>query len=74
MLSRIRRWWRLRRNHRDDIHPDLVVIVLPSAPRTADGGTGPQDSDAHELGGDELAARAALLAALGEMPAPGGDR
>ncbi|MFF2653590.1 hypothetical protein [Streptomyces sp. NPDC058045] len=74
MLSHIRWWWRLRRTHRDDIHPAMVVIVLPSAPRTGDGGPGPEDGDARQLGGDELAARAALLAALGEMPAPGGDR
>ncbi|WP_405906456.1 hypothetical protein OG742_12305 [Streptomyces sp. NBC_00828] len=74
MLSRIRRWWRLRRTHRDDTHPAVVVIVLPSASRTADSGTGPEDSDAHKLGGDELNVRAALLAALGEAPAPGGDR
>lgn len=74
MLSRIRRWWHFRRTHRDDIHPAVVMIVLPSAPRTADGGPGPDGSDARKLGGDELAARAALLTALGEMPAPGGDR
>jgi hypothetical protein len=73
MLSRIRRWWRLRRAHRDDIHLDLVVILLPRTVRTADDYSGDADSDAcDQIGADELDVRAALLAALGE--APGGDR
>ncbi|MCX5561099.1 hypothetical protein [Streptomyces sp. NBC_00038] len=73
MLSRILRWWRLRRTHRDDIHLDLVVILLPRTARTADDGSGDADSDAcDQRSADELDVRAALLAALGETP--GGDR
>ncbi|MFD3884004.1 hypothetical protein [Streptomyces microflavus] len=73
MFSRIRRWWRLRRTHRDDIHLDPVVILLPRTPRTVGYGSDDADSDAcDQRGADELDVRAALLAALGE--APGGDR
>lgn len=73
MLSRIRRWWRLRRTHRDDIHLDLVVILLPRTPKASGDGSGDADSGAcDQRGADELDVRAALLAALGE--APGGDR
>ncbi|MFE9966773.1 hypothetical protein [Streptomyces sp. NPDC005525] len=73
MLSRIRRWWRLRRTHRDDLHLKLVVILLPRTPKTADDGSGDAGSDARDQpGADELDVRAALLAALGE--APGGGR
>ncbi|MDH6700438.1 hypothetical protein [Streptomyces sp. MAA16] len=73
MLSRILRWWRLRRTHHDDIHLDLVVILLPRTPRTSGDGSGDAESDAcDQRGADELDVRAALLAALGE--APGGDR
>ncbi|WP_158845136.1 hypothetical protein [Streptomyces sp. NRRL WC-3742] len=72
MISRIRRWWHRRRSHRTTADAAVVVILLPHPPGPTVGHPAagqPRDRP----GPDEQRARAVLLTALGEHPAPGGD-
>ncbi|KJS53221.1 hypothetical protein VM98_26625 [Streptomyces rubellomurinus subsp. indigoferus] len=71
MISRIRRWWHLRRTAPDTADTTAVVTRLP---RPAGNETRRTDATRTLLGADEQHVRAVLLAALGEHPAPGGDK